>query len=285
MNNNIFRLASTALVFALAACGGGGSSSAPTAPTSSSPPSGPLSSAIVLVTNPSVTVEPTATGVIYRSTLTLSEVSFRSGATIASIRVNLSNSSRNGSATFNSSDNIVTALASGGSNVYLLNVTSDNRDAFTQVTFTVTYTDNAGVGGSFTSPTASSITPVPAAFTPPGLGPPAPTADAKFNGTYDFWIRYPTSATLESFQNIRRLVTIRNGIISSADGLMSGTVNNLGFTTFTWPCIITPNSLADFRGNFNPSALSGSNFGEGTYTCRMPITISPGVSWRAQESR
>ena len=108
------------LAAATVGCGGGGSSSAPTAPTSPSPPSGPLSTAIVLVTNVSVTVEPTATGVIYRSTLTLTEVSHRSSATIASIRVNFTNGTRNGSATFDRNDNIVTALASAGSNVYLL---------------------------------------------------------------------------------------------------------------------------------------------------------------------
>ena len=85
------QLAVLLLVAAMVACGGGGSSSAPTAPTSPAP-GGPLSTAIVLVGNVSMTVEPTASGVIYRSTLTLTEVSHRSGATIASIRVNLSNS-------------------------------------------------------------------------------------------------------------------------------------------------------------------------------------------------
>ncbi len=271
-----------AFVLAAATVGCSGGSSTPAAPSAPSAAPGPLSTAIVLVLNVSVTVEPTATGVLYRNTLTLTEASHRSGATIASIRVNLSNATRTGAATFDRNDNIVTALASGGSNVYQLNVTSDNRDAFTQVTFSVAYTDNAGVGGSFTSPTSTAITPVPAAFTPPGLTP-GPTAGAKFDGTYNFLIHYPTSLTSSDSQNIQRFVTIRNGIISSADGLMSGRVENTGFTTFTWPCIVTPNTLADFRGNFNPSALSGSNFGEGTYTCRMPVSGS--LTWQARQTQ
>jgi hypothetical protein len=262
--NNIFRLAATALVFALAACGGG--SSTPTAPSAPAAPPGPRSTAIVLVMNVSSTVEPTSTGVLYRNTLTLTESSQRSGATIASIRVNLSNATRNGSATFTSSDNIVTALASGGSNVYVLNVTSDNRDQFTQVTFVVTYTDNAGVGGSFTSPSGSSITPVPAASTPPTLAPGAPSAN--FDGVYNFTIFYPTSATTSSSQTIPRFMTIRNGVISSADGLMTGTVNNFGRATFTWPCIISPSFLGDFSGDM--SGLSNPKFGGGNYTCRNP---------------
>ncbi|MFA5908154.1 MAG: hypothetical protein WC815_05220 [Vicinamibacterales bacterium] len=229
--------------------------------------------------NVSATVEPTATGVLYRNTLTLTESSHRSGATIASIRVNLSNATRNGSATFDRNDNIVTALASGGSNVYQLNVTSDNRDPFTQVTFVVTYADSAGVGGSFTSPSSSSITPVPAATTPPVLAPGAPSG--KFDGVYNFFISYPTSATTSGSQNIARFMTIRNGIISAADGLMAGTVDNFGNVTFTWPCIISPSFLADFTGQMN--SLARPNFGEGKYTCRNPHDGPR--SWQANQSQ
>jgi hypothetical protein len=281
LNPSIFlNRARAAILFSLiaSACGGGGS--APTAP--SPPPAAPrpLSTAIVLVLNASTTVEPTATGVLYRNTFTLTESSHRSGATIASIRVNLSNATRNGNATFDRNDNIPTALASGASNVYVLNVSSDNRDPFTQVTFVVTYADDAGVGGSFTSPTSTSITPVPAAAnTPPVLTPGAPSG--KFDGVYNFFISYPTSSTTSGSQNIARFMTIRNGVVSAADGLMAGTVDNFGLITFTWPCIITPNSLADFRGSMN--ALSSPNFGEGTYICRIPHDGPR--SWQANQSR
>jgi hypothetical protein len=162
------------------------------------------------VLNVSATVEPTATGVLYKNTITLTEASHRSGATIASIRVNLSNATRNGNATFDRNDNIVTALASGGSNVYQLNVTSDNRDPFTQVSFVVMYAGSAGVGGSFTSPSSSSITPVPAANTPPLLTPGAPSG--KFDGSYDFSYTFPTSLTSGSANTIARFLIIKNGV-------------------------------------------------------------------------
>jgi len=247
------------------ACGGG--STTPTAPSAAPPaPPGPLSAAIVLVLNVSSTVEPTATGVIYRNTLTLTEASHRSGATIASIRVNLSNATRNGSATFDRNDNIVTALASGGSNVYALNVTSENRDPFTQVTFVVSYADSAGVSGSFTSLTSTTITPVPAATTPPGLAPGAPSG--KYDGVYSIFLRYPTGGGNIGSQNIDQFITIRNGIVSARDGLMSGTVDSFGSITFTWPCILSPSFLADFEGLMN--AVSGFHIGRGRYTCRNP---------------
>jgi hypothetical protein len=273
------KLAAFVLAVAVVGCGGG--TPTPAAPSAPSAAPGPLSTAIVLVLNASVTVEPTATGVLYRNTLTLTEASHRSGATIASIRVNLSNATRTGTATFDRNDNIVTALALGGSNVYQLNVTSDNRDAFTQVTFNVSYADNAGVAGSFTSPTSTSITPVPAAFTPPGLTP-GPTAGGKYDGFYNFFYTFPTSLTSGSSNTIQRFLIIRNGVISSADGTMAGTVDNFGFITFTWPCIIN-SSLADHRGSMNASALPGFNGGFGQYTCRMPISGT--LEWRINESR
>jgi hypothetical protein len=263
-------------------CGSGGSSSSPTAPTSSAP-SGPLSTAIVLVTNVSVTVEPTATGVIYRSTLTLTEVSHRSGATVASIRVNLTNGARSGSATFDRNDNIVTALAAASSTVYRLSVTSDNRDVFTQVTFTVAYADDAGVGGSFTSPTSTSITPVPAATTPPVLTPGPPAGGGKYDGVYDFFYTFPTSSTTGSSRTIPRFLIIQNSVISSGDGSMAGSVDNFGLITFTGPCVLGNSDLSDFRGSMNASALSGFNFGQGEYTCRIPI--SGNLTWKATQSR
>jgi len=276
--------------FALAtsiACGGG--SSTPTAPSAPSAPPGPLSAAIVLVLNVSATVEPTATGFLYKNTITLTEASHRSGATIASIRVNLSNATRNGNATFDRNDNIVTALASGGSNVYQLNVTSDNRDPFTQVTFFVTYADGAGVGGSFTSPSGTSITLVPAATTPlpvpnPSPTPPPPGGDTKYDGVYDFSVDAPAGGGTIRTQIIPAFVTIRNGVISARDSTISdGQIDRFNAITFTWVCLSTGSSRADFRGHMLPSALAGSNLGEGTYTCRSGDTIPSGITWRLRQ--
>jgi hypothetical protein len=277
--NNFFRCSALAAVLSLCAvtlaCGGGGSSS-PTAPSAPAAPSGPLSTAIVLVTNVSVTVEPTASGVIYRSTLTLTEVSHRSGATIASIRVNFSSSTRTGSATFDRNDNIVTALAAAGSNEYRLNVTSDNRDAFTQVTFTVTYADSAGVGGSFTSPSGTSITPVPAATTPPVLTPGPPTGE--HDGTYDFFVRYPQPGGETTSQNIPRLIIILNGVVTARDGsVSSGSIDRFGRITFVWHCLV--GGLGDYVGNLN------NNGGVGTYTCRFAAGTELQRTWQMVKSR
>lgn len=267
-------LAMLLLAAATVACGGGGSSS-PTAASPTPAPSGPLSAAIVIVTNPAMTVEPTSTGVIYRSALTLTETSHRSAATIVSIRVNLTNGTRNGSATFDRNDNLVTALAAGGANLYRLSVTSDNRDAFTQVTFTVTYTDNAGVGGSFTSPTSTSITPVPAATTPPVLTPGPPTGE--HDGTYDFFVRYPEPGGTTS-QNIPRLIIILNGVVTARDGsISSGSIDRFGRITFVWHCLV--GGLGDYVGNLN------NNGGVGTYTCRFPAGTELQRTWQMVKSR
>jgi len=269
-------LAVLILAAATLACGGGSSSSSPTAPTSSPAPSGPLSTAIVLVQNVAMTVEPTATGVIYRSALTLTEVSHRSGATIVSIRVNLTNGTRNGSATFDRNDNLVTALASGGSNLYRLSVTSDNRDVFTQVTFTVTYADDAGVGGSFTSPTSTSITPVPAATTPPVLTPGPPTGE--HDGTYDFFVRYPQPGGETASEPIPRLIIILNGVVTARDGsISSGSIDRFGRITFVWHCLV--GGLGDYVGNLN------NNGGVGTYTCRFPAGTALQRTWQMVKSR
>jgi hypothetical protein len=149
------------------------------------------------------------------------------------------------------------------------------------VTFTVTYSDNAGVGGSFTSPTSTSISPVPAATTPPVLAPGGPAG--KYDGTYNFVVRFPTGGGTSGSLPIDRFMIITNGIVSSRDGTMSGTVDNFGLITFTWPCVISSNFLGDFRGSMNASALAGFNFGQGTYTCRNPHDEPR--SWQATQSR
>src|SRR5438045_1251183 len=137
-------------------CGGGndiaGPSPAPApAPTPTpapapAPPPAPTPSATVTVSDTSATTERTATGVTYHLALTLRETSGRSPATIASIRVNLSSATRSGGGTFDSSQNIVTALAAGGSQTYRLNITSDNAtDLYNQVGFVITFADSAGI--------------------------------------------------------------------------------------------------------------------------------------------
>ena len=91
----------------------------------------------------------TATGVTYQTVLTVRETGSRCAATIGSIRVNLSNATRSGSATFDASSNITTALAAGASNVYRLNVASTNAtDPYNSVRFVVTFIDGCSGGQS-----------------------------------------------------------------------------------------------------------------------------------------
>lgn len=74
------------------------------------------------------------------------------------------------------------------------------------------------------------------------------------------------------------------GFGSSSDGTVAGAVDNFGAIRFTAPCPID-NSVADWTGSMNASALAGSNFGEGLYTCRIPIGGGSLNSWQATESR
>ena len=267
------------------ACGGGSSSPTGPSPTGASQ-SAP--SATVIVKDVAATIERIASGVIYRTVLTIAETGGRSGATIGSIRLNLSNSSRSGGSTFDGSDNITTALAAGGSNLYRLNVTSENAtDSYTQVGFTVTFSA-AGSTGTYTTPASTSVTPVPAASPAPTPSPsPAPTpASAKYDGTYDFSFVYATGSTTVTTQVLPRFFIVRNGIVSSSDGTVAGTVTNstFGNVQFTGPCphgdsLPNPNLSAIWTGILN--AGSGPKFGEGNYVCRTPVGTPARNTWRA----
>jgi hypothetical protein len=265
----------SALIVLTTSCGGG--SSATTSP--SAPPAAAVSNSVISVSDVTATTERTSTGVTYHLVLTVRETGNRSAATIASIRVNFSNGSRNGGATFDSSDNIVTALAAGGSQVYRLGVTSDNAtDLYNQVSFVVTFSDSSGVQGTFSTPAATSIT-------PPSASPaPAPAPSGKYDGTYDFFFKNPGPGGVTESRNLSRFLIIRNSVVSSSDGTLAGAVDGFGAIRFTGPCTIN-NSVADWTGNMNASALAGSNFGQGSYTCRIAIGGGSANTWQANQSR
>jgi hypothetical protein len=127
------------------------------------------------------------------------------------------------------------------------------------------------------------------AGTPPGPAPspsptPPPSADTKYDGIYDFSVDAPRGGGVIQTQVIPAYVTIRNGVISASDGVISdGQIDRFNAITFTWVCLSSGSSRADFRGHMNPSALTGSNFGEGTYTCRQPVDLPTGVTWRLRQ--
>ena len=277
-------------------CGGGndiaGPSPAPApAPTPTpapapAPPPAPTPTATVAVSDITATTERTATGVTYHLVLTLRETSGRSPATIASIRVNLSSATRSGGGTFDSSQNIVTALAAGGSQTYRLNITSDNAtDLYNQVGFVITFSDSTGIQGTSSSSGTTTVTPPGSATPTPAPTPaPAPAPSGKYDGTYDFFFKNPGPGGVTESHNLSRFVIIRNGNVTSSDGTLAGTVDGFGAVRFTGPCPIN-NSVGDWTGIMNASALAGSNFGQGQYTCRIAIGGGANNTWQANQSR
>ncbi len=139
------------------------------------------------------------------------------------------------------------------------------------------YTSTGGGDGQVFTPPTLDLTP---AYSPPPA--PAPNSPSKYDGTYDFFFQYPSPGGLAS-SSLSRYLVIRNGVVSSSDGKISGTVDgSFGNIVFTSPCPIN-SSTADWKGIMNVSALGGSNFGQGTFTCR--INIAGAYNWQATQSR
>ena len=125
-------------------CSGSDSPTSPSAPT---PPA--TGSVSITVAEISATTERTPPGVTYHVRFTL-RASGPIGATVTALKVNLTNGTRNGAATF---DNLSDQLVAGGTSHERLRITNTNEtdlyDAVSSVA--VTYTDARGVGGSVTS--------------------------------------------------------------------------------------------------------------------------------------
>lgn len=115
-----------------------------------------------------------------------------------------------------------------------------------------------------------------------GVGATTP-GSSKYDGTYDFFFKHPAPGGVTQSVSVARFFIIRNGVVSSSDGTLAGVVDGFGKVTFTGPCPIN-SSVGDWVGSMNASALAGSNFGEGTYTCRMAIGGSSNT-WQANQSR
>jgi hypothetical protein len=112
--------------------------------------------------------------------------------------------------------------------------------------------------------------------------PTTPSGVAQFNGSYDFFFKYP-SPTGTASRALSRYLFINNGVVTSSDGLSSGSVDNFGAVRFQTPCPIN-SSTATWTGNMNASARSGSNFGQGTYTCSIAIGGGSLDSWQANQT-
>jgi len=245
------------------------SAKSPTGPT----PTSSASNADLSVSGVTATTEITATGVTYHVTLTVHESVGRSAVSIASIRVNFSNARRSGGATFDASNLSVTSIGAGASNQYRLAITSENAsDPYDSVSFVITFRDDRGTTSTWISSITSSVSP-PAASTPspsPSPSPsPAPTpTGGKYDGTYSFTYYYPQDTAPHTVvpRTISGYFIVTNGVISSPDGLLRGTVDaNFGNAVFTSPCPIGAQDPATYRGVLNAGGLN--KIGEGTYSC------------------
>ncbi|HEY7899152.1 MAG TPA: hypothetical protein VIC03_12140 [Gemmatimonadaceae bacterium] len=113
-------------------------------------------------------------------------------------------------------------------------------------------------------------------------GPTSPTGVAQFNGSYNFFFKYPSPSGTAS-RTLTRYLYINGGVVTSSDGLSSGSVSSFGVIRFQTPCPIN-SSTATWTGNMNASAQSGSNFGQGTYTCSIAIGGGSLDSWQATQT-
>ncbi|MEI7950736.1 MAG: hypothetical protein WCI66_10950 [Gammaproteobacteria bacterium] len=113
--------------------------------------------------------------------------------------------------------------------------------------------------------------------TPPPT--PAPTTGI-YDGTYDFYLVYPNpggAATL----TVSRFFIVKDGVISSSDGTVTGTVTNstTGAAQFTGPCWTSSGGTATFTGNLGAGSPKS---GQGSYTCQNNIN---GGTWRVANGR
>ena len=114
----------------------------------------------------------------------------------------------------------------------------------------------------------------------------SPTAGggvSSFNGTYNFFFKYP-SPTGQTSRTLTNFLIINNGVISSSDNSVAGTVDSFGTARFQSACPIN-SSTATWTGTMNASAQTGSNFGQGTYTCSIAIGGGTLDSWQATQSQ
>ena len=114
-----------------------------------------------------------------------------------------------------------------------------------------------------------------------GLGT-SSTGVSKFDGAYNLFFKYP-SPSGQTSRTLTRYLIISSGVVSSSDRLASGSVDSFGKITFQTPCPIN-SSTATWTGTMNASALSGSNFGQGTYTCSIAIGGGSLDSWQANQT-
>ena len=88
-------------------------------------------------------------------------------------------------------------------------------------------------------------------------------AEATANGVYDFSFTWADLAGTHVTQ-LKGFFRVTNGVISSTDGTLSGSVDRVGTATFNGPCP-TANGGARFTGSM--SSLAIPKAGRGDYIC------------------
>jgi hypothetical protein len=142
-------------------------------------------------------------------------------------------------------------------------------------TFTVNGDQTSGTSTIAGSGTGTGTAPAPA---------PSPSTGGKYDGTYDFFFRFPAPGGASDSSTVRGFMVIRGSTISSSDGTLNGTVDlTFGSVRMTSPCTIN-SSTATWTGTMNASALSGANFGQGTYACSIAIGGGTSNSWQATQT-
>ncbi len=256
------------------ACGGGGESPAAPAPApapapspapspSPSPTPTPGASAGLSISSISANTEAVSGGGYrYVVSFRVTETSGRSGLSIASVKLSFSNSTRNGSCVYDTPFTPAQVAAGGAATSSPLTCTDDIATAstlMTALTITVNFTDSNGVAGNAVSNST--------AINPPPIANPAPAAGTKYDGLYDFRIEEPQPGGTKTTINAAQYFRVRNGQISSTDGLLAGSVDTFGKATFQSACPFGAKDPATYTGSLNVGAGPTGNFGQGTYSC------------------
>lgn len=92
--------------------------------------------------------------------------------------------------------------------------------------------------------------------------PPAATGVRRFDGVYDFAVVVPNFAGDSTIRSPAGL-SINNGVVTTTNRDLSGTVNDAGTFTGVGACTVN-NGSADFTGT-----ISTNGTGSGTYRCRI----------------
>lgn len=264
------RLVVVAITTVAIACGGGSSSPTSPSPTSASPTS---PSAALFTGSWSGSYGLSTGGPQTPMTITLTQ----SGSTVTGTGIITCDGCGPGRL-------IVRGTASG--QVATVTMTADG--ATTPSTTARTLTLNGNTMSIQWVAVTGVVTGTLTAGTPPGPAPspsptPPPSGTTPYDGIYDFSVDALTSPTTIRTQIIPAFVVIRNGVISSTDGTMSGRVYDFDVVEFTWFCNLRGNTVADYRGKLNISGQTGSNQGNGMYTCRDRSDTPTGVTWRFRQ--